>query len=167
MNKGIKFLIGAVLVAGAAWWYLTDQRASQQQSLQPGDFSEKFLRAKIVAAQQFNIVNEEGDMLGMISATPGGVSLFMNDANGQLRVSVHTLPTGTTLTLRNANGKSEASLVLYGEGSVFLKLSDGEGFQAQLGNTSLQRPRTGQTQQTSAASLVLFGKDGKVIWRAP
>jgi len=31
----------------------------------------------------------------------------------------------------------------------------------------LVMPRTGEKRKTSAALLVLFGKDGKVLWSAP
>jgi hypothetical protein len=48
-----------------------------------------------------------------------------------------------------------------------LELRDKQGFSAVLGNTSLVVPRTGKTENTSAASLVLFDKDGKVLSSAP
>jgi hypothetical protein len=35
------------------------------------------------------------------------------------------------------------------------------------GGTDMQTPTTGETHKTSAASLVMSDKDGKVIWRAP
>jgi len=34
-------------------------------------------------------------------------------------------------------------------------------------STGLLTPHTGETHKTSAASVVLFGKAGKVIWSAP
>jgi hypothetical protein len=46
-------------------------------------------------------------------------------------------------------------------------LFDENGFEAELGRTDLVTPRTGETQKRSAASLVLFGKDKNVIWKAP
>jgi hypothetical protein len=48
-----------------------------------------------------------------------------------------------------------------------LQLSDKEGFQAELGASSLVTLKTGETHRTSAASVVLFGKDKKVLWSAP
>jgi hypothetical protein len=48
-----------------------------------------------------------------------------------------------------------------------LKLSDGEGYRTEIGSTILMSTLTGETHKTSAASLAMFGKDGKVIWRAP
>ena len=48
-----------------------------------------------------------------------------------------------------------------------LMLSDDEGFRTEIGRTDLMTPLTGETHKTSAASLIMFGKDDKVIWRAP
>ena len=48
-----------------------------------------------------------------------------------------------------------------------LYLTDAQGFQAQLGVSELVTPSTGETHRTSVASLVLFGKDKHVIWKAP
>jgi hypothetical protein len=49
----------------------------------------------------------------------------------------------------------------------YVDLKDQKGFEAQLGNVHLESPHTGLSLQTSAAAVRLFGKDGKVIWRAP
>lgn len=44
---------------------------------------------------------------------------------------------------------------------------DEQGYEATLGSRALATPRTGETQMTSAASLVLFDKNKNVIWKAP
>jgi hypothetical protein len=46
-------------------------------------------------------------------------------------------------------------------------LTDEPGFEAALGNSDLESSRTGTTSRTSAASLMLFGKDRHVLWKAP
>jgi hypothetical protein len=46
-------------------------------------------------------------------------------------------------------------------------LGDEVGFETRIGSTNLVTPHTGGTYKTSAASLVLFGKDGKVLWSVP
>jgi hypothetical protein len=64
-------------------------------------------------------------------------------------------------------------LVLTSEGSTVavqpptIRMSDAKGYSAVLGETELQTTHTGQTQKTSAASLVMFDKDKNVIWKAP
>jgi hypothetical protein len=54
---------------------------------------------------------------------------------------------------------------LYSSGRVHLV--DADGFEASLGAANLITPLTGETHKTSAASLILFGKDKNVIWKAP
>ncbi len=71
------------------------------------------------------------------------------------------------------NDKEGGEAVLDSSGATFrgdaprITLTDDEGFQAVLGSTGTVETRTGRTNQTSAASLILFGKDEKVIWSAP
>ena len=46
-------------------------------------------------------------------------------------------------------------------------LTDKEGSATTIGTEDLTSPRTGETHKTSAASVVLFDKDKKVLWKAP
>ena len=48
-------------------------------------------------------------------------------------------------------------------------LSDSQGYVMSLGSTALVTPGTGATEQTSAASIVMFsnGKKHHVLWQAP
>jgi hypothetical protein len=63
------------------------------------------------------------------------------------------------------NGKGEQRLFL---APGHLELSDDDGFQSSLGvEKNLVTSRTGETHQTSAASLLLFDKNKNVIWKAP
>ncbi len=48
-----------------------------------------------------------------------------------------------------------------------MTLADAKGYKAVLGNVALESPATGKTSETSAASLVLFDKNKKVLWSAP
>jgi len=61
---------------------------------------------------------------------------------------------------------SEFLLSVSKDGPIF-SLKDGDGFKTTIGSTNLLTPRTGETHKTSAASVVLFDKDKKVIWSAP
>jgi hypothetical protein len=51
--------------------------------------------------------------------------------------------------------------------SPSISVTDSDGFQSQMGASDLVTVRTGTTSKTSAASLVLFGKDKKVLWSTP
>jgi hypothetical protein len=53
------------------------------------------------------------------------------------------------------------------EGNPLIGIEDKEGFSATVGSTDLVTERTGETHQTSAASVILFGKDKKILWKAP
>jgi hypothetical protein len=46
-------------------------------------------------------------------------------------------------------------------------LQDKEGYETQIGKTDLVVTKTGKTEQTSAASVVMFNKEKKVLWSAP
>ena len=81
------------------------------------------------------------------------VELFASESNSGLEF---VGPVGqATLGLREQNA------------GPHLELRDKGGYSAVLGNTSLVAPRTGKTENTSAASLVLFDKDGKVLSSVP
>lgn len=54
-----------------------------------------------------------------------------------------------------------------GPGGPDLQLTDSQGYMANIGITRLVTPATGETHRTSAASVVLLGKGGKVLWSAP
>ncbi|MGO9337496.1 MAG: hypothetical protein ACLPH3_23720 [Terracidiphilus sp.] len=63
------------------------------------------------------------------------------------------------------NGRGEQRLFLE---PGHLELSDDAGFKSSLGVTKeLVTLRTGETHQTSAASLLLFDKNANVTWKAP
>jgi hypothetical protein len=48
-----------------------------------------------------------------------------------------------------------------------IEVTDAEGFQTQIGSVNLVAPRTGTTSKTSAASVTLLAKDGKILWSTP
>lgn len=87
------------------------------------------------------------------------------------RIQVRLAGGGTTfkqaadLTLFHSGGGGVS--VESDEDGPRVKLLDGEGFQATVGNTALVTPSTGQKRKTSAASVILFDKDKNVIWQAP
>jgi hypothetical protein len=114
------------------------------------------------------------------SSSDGTAELKFSDGKGRDRLIMSLFPlVGTSLLLSDEEGRTNAVLHAPSRGSAFLRLekaffsqdavylSDAQGFAAQLGVSELAVPRTGETQKTSAASLVLFDKDKNVIWKAP
>lgn len=65
------------------------------------------------------------------------------------------------------SGKHGFVMIQGPAGGPELIFTDSEGYTVNLGITDIVTPSTGEKHTTSAASLVLFGKDNKVIWQAP
>lgn len=107
-----------------------------------------------------------GIRAGLAVHTPGpAVTLY--DKEGKERTFLGMLPgAGPTLGLSDETGEFAAMLSVT-SGKASFKISDKEGFETTIGSTDLVRARTGETHKTSAASIVLFGKDKKVLWSAP
>lgn len=97
--------------------------------------------------------------LNLVADGPG---FYLHDESQNVRAGLFLLADGPRLTLYDANEKVRASLV-----GTTLKLSDEEGFSTTIGTTDLVTTATGETHKTSAASVVLFDKDKKLLWRAP
>jgi hypothetical protein len=74
--------------------------------------------------------------------------------------------TGTSGINLNRSHRGFVGMSVEEEGpSVFLQ--DEAGYETMIGNGSLETIKTGSMEKRSAASVVLFGKDKKVIWSAP
>jgi hypothetical protein len=127
--------------------------------------------------------------LAVVNSKP---SLVLNDESGQPQISLRTDALGSRLELydspkpeaepqlslwaskiigphlwlNDGEGKERVSLRV-SEGEPSIAVSDAEGFETKIGTTNLATPQTGETHRTSAASLVLFDKDNKILWRAP
>lgn len=90
-------------------------------------------------------------------------------AQGKAEASVEAQPNGSVaLSLTDAHGKARAGLSVLSDGSPALTLYDAQKKErAVLGVTELEAVRTGVTERRPESSLVLFDKDGKVLWNAP
>lgn len=128
-------------------------------------------------------------MRAMMAVLPSGEArIDLNDAHDYRSISLRTRLSGDPgIELSDPQGKSRVVIGQYGIGfydagggqrvamglnqkdAPFISLSDAEGFGMDLGSTATENSTTGQTQQTSAASIVMFGKDKghHVIWQAP
>lgn len=74
-----------------------------------------------------------------------GSSLGLSDGNGHERAYLHVVPVGPALEFRDQDGKLRANFgVVEGEAA-----------------------RNGVTESTGPGSITLYGKDGKVTWKAP
>jgi len=111
------------------------------------------------------------DELGLKRSDAGSTSLleggfFMFDAKGDQIIGI-----GSALGAQPAIhvwGSNRREVWLSAEESgPTLGIRDDDGFEAALGCADLVTRDTGEKHRTSAASLTLFGKDGKVLWSAP
>ncbi len=95
--------------------------------------------------------------------------LIFYDQAGKDRASLYVMTTGRPgLGLRDGENALRASLALSRDGSPYLSLGDEKGKErATLGHTELKLTQTEEVIQRPASSLVLFDKEGKLIWRAP
>jgi hypothetical protein len=66
-------------------------------------------------------------------------------------------------------GKGTNRIVLTASGvdSPGIEVADTDGYAVQIGVSRRVVPATGETQKSSAASLVLMGKDQDILWSAP
>jgi hypothetical protein len=109
---------------------------------------------------------DEKDTRAKLVLDAGSVNagaFIVSDSEGESRGSFEmNAGQGARLLLLDSRGAQRALLE-----PGHLQVSDDEGFKAGLGEQNLAMPRTGETRKTSAASLLLFDKDKKVIWKAP
>src|SRR5438093_7210196 len=95
-----------------------------------------------------------------------GPHLLMFDARGKFRGEMAATVKGPYLFLYDDTEKVRAALAVEGDAPK-LQVSDKEGYTAVLGTNALVTTKTNEVQKTSAASLLLYGKQKEVIWRAP
>jgi len=127
----------------------------------------------------------------MVLDQSGSPSILLSDAAGKKYVSLEVTPEGKArISVLDTKGKAE--IAIYREGAPFIALSDAQGerragmfvdpagspnisltdangFEMDLGSTGKINERTGATEQTSAASIVMARNDKEhhVIWQAP
>ena len=94
--------------------------------------------------------------------------MCLYDTNGRSRVMLSVNQDGSpTLVFMDGEHKIREVLGLLPDGGPFLDLSDKDEKQrASLGTSSLRLSESGILRPTES-SLVLIGKDGKVLWQAP
>lgn len=124
---------------------------------------------------EFEFVNESGRDTVRLTSLSNGASLEFLGSQDQ-KIGNNSFPVDRMelstwgLSFDDENGAERARI--YGSpvsGGPNIELSDVDGYSMELGSTSMIIPTTGQKQQTSATSIVMFGndKDHHVIWKAP
>ena len=139
-------------------------------------FSQEEKAAEEVKARQFTLVNSEGNKLARLHATPSvsGVGLSYYDENGNQRATFYVNDSGSGLSFLGVGGDVlerylDPPIQMHweiGKGPS-LTLRDAAGFKTVIGTVELVTTTTGEEHKTSAASIRMFDKEGKVIWQAP
>jgi len=131
-------------------------------------FTQKTEVAEVIRAKSFEVVDEDGQARAVLTLVNGEPGLWLTDQNEKRRAVLGLLKNGEPgLWLYDQNEKRRAQLrLLDGEPRLQLYDQNGKG-RATLGHTDLNITRTGSIEKRPASSLVLFDKDGKVIWSVP
>jgi len=101
--------------------------------------------------------------------TLGSASLSIGSSAGNsIKLELSRENKEASVILFGKDFKTRAALVLESDGSPSLKLYDRDGMiRSALGSAEIEIIRTGEARKKSESSLLLFDKDGKVIWSAP
>jgi len=151
-NRRMKLAgVGALVIAGA---FLLMGQARAPRTLPE------------VRARDFILEDAQGRERANLTVASAGPGLVLYGEDGKLRVGLSVWSDGPGLHLYNATGSEGIVMHMPSEGPEFY-VYDANGFETDIGITGLISPTTGETRKTSAASIVLFGKDQKVLWSAP
>ena len=144
-------------------------------------------KSNVVEAQKFVLKDANGNVRGWMGVVGNGSELMLGNSNAQpmLRLLVSTdasdlhffgsRTSGINLGIDSAvpsfsiaggEGHGRAGITFAKSGPA-LSLQDENKFSTVIGTTELGTQANGRTPSTSAASVVLFDGDDKVIWRAP
>ncbi len=132
-----------------------------------------------ITAREFDVVNNSRDVLVRLASADNSipfVSLY-GSAQSRMTLSVGGMSSpnpsvavegGPWIAFGDSHGKAELSMGIQGDEPT-LNLTDRRGFGLVLGSTGTVALAAGETQKTSAASIIMFGNDKKrhVIWQAP
>lgn len=100
-----------------------------------------------------------------LNDTPAGPMLLLSDPQHHASVALSVLEhAGPQLALTGERADIQAHMGVAPDGTT-LELSDKDGFTTSIGNGVVAK--NGQAKQTSAASIVLYGKQRKVLWSVP
>lgn len=131
-----------------------------------------------ITAHELDVVDSSGKVRARMDVKSGDPMLILYDGQGQVRVELgmgfresgRTLrETNPGISFSDARGSELLGMGLSSGGSSWIILGDEQGYSMNLGATHTMNRTTGETQETSAASIVMFGngRDHHVIWRAP
>jgi len=103
--------------------------------------------------------------LALNDGTPGGPVLLLSDPKHRASLAMSVLAdAGSQLSLTGERADVQLHMGVTPDGTI-LELSDKDGFTTSIGSGPVVK--NGQVKKTTAASVVLFGKERKLLWSAP
>ena len=180
--KALGIAIVILVVMSAVWGIVADAGGER------ADGGRIAVPLNEVRAKKFVLVDDKGTTRAVLGALKDGSALALQDENGNIRAALSAFKDEPGLMLVGENGKIRAMLDGYKDGSglrlrdengniraalgaskdeTALVLCDEKGdTRAMLGRAVTKTP-DGKTTTYPESSLLLFGPDKKVLWRAP
>ena len=125
-------------------------------------------RNRVVEAETFVLRDAGGKLRARLRTLLDSPALAFYDRDETLHLELGLLEDSPFLILYDKGLRNRAQLSLSEDGSPSLSLLDKDWeTRAVLGSTSLEVTKTGAVTKTAPSSLVLFDKEGKVIFQAP
>ena len=122
--------------------------------------------AKMAEAERFVLRDESGKVRAKLEVVNETVVFGVHDEDGTVRASLAMVKSGApSLSLYDKDGNTRAILG-YTELETTRTLTKLEDTSTGM-VMKYETTRTGKITKRAESSLVLFGKDGKVIWQAP
>jgi len=104
--------------------------------------------------------------LSLNDSSPRGPMMLLSDSQNHAGFSLSVLEgMGSQLSLVGARPDIQARMEVAPEGTSF-EMSDADGFTTSIGS-GMQASKGKQPKKTTAASVILYGKERKVLWSAP
>jgi len=103
-------------------------------------------------------------MITLKVSTDAGDLHFYGSRSSGMNLGVNS--GSPSVSIQDADRQGSAGLT-FGKNGPSLSLEDGNGFSTVVGTSQIENPSDSQARYTSAAAVVLFDTNKKVIWRAP
>jgi hypothetical protein len=142
---------------------------------------------KVIEAQRFVLKDANGEVRAWLGLFGKGSELILGDANKEPKMTLKVSEVASDLhfygeehsgmnlgvdlgnpaiSMAGANGNGKADFEFSTSGPA-MTLQDGKGFSTILGAAQRRAQAGGEARQSSAASVILLDKSGKIIWKAP
>jgi len=135
----------------------------QGQQEMEKDLKVRYLTADSVWAKNLYLENGKGDP----EFSLGHDGFLLKNKSFNVTLAIFPKIGKVCLFLNGVENPSTVQICNTAEGEPSLEMVDKEGFSAILGVNETVTPATGEKHKTSAASLILFNKDKKIIRKIP